>query len=87
MWAKRSHLLQPLTVLTSNKVKFKWVVFEHKEFDEIKLIVSWDNLLIYVDSNKRFDIHTNASELQLEGVIIQDRKSITLCSRKLTVIH
>ena len=28
MWYKRSHLLQPLTVLTSKKVKFKWADVE-----------------------------------------------------------
>ena len=36
MWSKRPHLLQPLTVLTSKKVKFKWTVVEQKEFDETK---------------------------------------------------
>ena len=36
IWVKQSHLLQPLTVLTSNKVKLKWTVVEHKVFDEIK---------------------------------------------------
>ena len=33
MWEKRSHLLQPLTALTSNKIKFKWTVFKQKAFD------------------------------------------------------
>ena len=30
MWAKQSHLLQPLTALTSHKVKFKWTFVEKK---------------------------------------------------------
>ena len=54
MWAKRSHLLQPLTELTPNMVKFKWTFVEQKAFDEIKQIVTYDNLLIYPDFNKRF---------------------------------
>ena len=33
MWTKRSHLLHPLTELTSNKVKFKWSEIEQKVFD------------------------------------------------------
>ena len=36
MWGKRSHLLKPLTELTSKKVKFKWTHIEKKSFDEIK---------------------------------------------------
>ena len=62
IWAKQSHLLQPLTVLTSNKVKLKWTVVKQKVFDEIKWIVECDTLLIYPDFNKRYDIHTGASE-------------------------
>ena len=30
VWDKRSYLLHPLTVLTSNKVKFKWTDVEQK---------------------------------------------------------
>ena len=30
MWAKWSHLLQPLTTLTPKKVKFKWTDIEKK---------------------------------------------------------
>ena len=36
MWARRSHLLKPLTELTSTKVKFKWTDVEQQAFDEIK---------------------------------------------------
>ena len=47
MWSKQSHLLQPLTALTSKKVKLKRKVVEHKVFDGIKQIVARDTLLIY----------------------------------------
>ena len=62
MWSKRPHLLQPLTELTSKKVRFKWTVVEQKLFDEIKRIVAYDTLLLYQDFNKIFDIHMDASE-------------------------
>ena len=39
-------------------------------FDEIKRIVARNNLLIYPDFNKRFDIYTDASDSQLGAVII-----------------
>ena len=50
----------------------------------IVLIFSKDVLLSYPDFSKRFDIHTNASDLQLGSVISQDGKPIAFFSRKLT---
>ena len=51
-----------------------------KAFDEIKQIVTRDALLIYPDFNKHFDIHMDASEIQLGAVISQDRKkSFYIC--------
>ena len=84
MWTKRSHLLQPLNVLKSNTVKFKWTDVEQKTFDEIKRIVVCDTLLIYPYFNKYFDIHTDASDFQLEAVIIQDGKPLSFYICKLT---
>ena len=69
MWAKRSHLLQTLTALTSKEVKFKWTHIKKNAFDDIKQIVTRDALLIYPDLNENFDIHTDDSELQLGEVI------------------
>ena len=84
MRAKRKHLLQPLTALTSNKVKLNWKFVKQKAFDEIKQIVTHDTLLIYPDFNKCFDIHVDASDLQIGAVIIQEVKSIAFYRRKLT---
>ena len=84
MWARRSNLPQPLTALTSTKVKFKWTDVEQKAFDKIKRIVARDTLLIYQDFNKHFYLHTDASYFQLGPVILQDGKPITFYSRKLT---
>ena len=70
MWSKRSHLLHTLTPLTSQKVRFKWIDPEKKEFDDIKQYVSQDTLLAYLDFNKRFDINTDASNYQFGPVII-----------------
>ena len=81
MWAIKSHLLQPLTSLTSNKVNFKWTDVEHKAFDEIKRTVAHNTLLVYPDFNKLFNIHTDASYHQLEAVIFQEGKPISIYSR------
>ena len=62
MWAKRSHLLHPLTALTSYKIKFKWTDVEQKAFDDMKCAISQDTLLAYPNFNERFDIHTYARD-------------------------
>ena len=62
MWDRRSQLLQPLTALTSNKVKFKWTEVEKRAFDDIKQAFAHDKLLAYPDFNKRFGIHTDARD-------------------------
>ena len=46
---------------------------EEKVFEKIKQIVSYNTLLAFF-LNKQFKIHTNASDFQLEVVIIQGVK-------------
>ena len=45
-------------------------------FNEIKRIFTRDTLLIYPDFNERFDIHKDASELQIGEGISQKGKPI-----------
>ena len=80
MWDRCSHLLQPLTSLTSNKVNFKWTDVEHKSLDNIKCTVARNTFLSYPYFNKRFDIHTDARYFQLESVIIQCGQPISFYS-------
>ena len=56
IWARRSHLLQPLTARTSTKLDFKWTDVEQKVLDEIKKIVARNTLLIYQYFNEHFDM-------------------------------
>ena len=84
IWSRRSHLLQPLTALTSTKVEFKLTDVEQKVFNIIKRIVACDTLLIYTSLNDYFDIHTNATNCQLGAVISQNVTPIAFYSRKLT---
>ena len=84
MWYRRSRLLNPLTALTSPKVRFKWADVEQKTFDDIKCTVAHDTLLSYPDFNKRFGIHTDIIDSQLGATISHNGKPITFYSRKLT---
>ena len=57
MWAKYPHTLQPLTRLTSNKVKFKWTGIKKRVFDEVILIVAHNTSFDYPGFNIKFDIY------------------------------
>ena len=83
-WRRRSHILEPLTRLTSSKVKFEWTEEQQKAFKTIKNVMAKKILLSYPDFSKPFHIYTDASDKQLGGIIVQDDKPIALYSRKLT---
>jgi hypothetical protein len=91
MWRHRSHLLAPLTDLTSNKDgtvgkkrgPIKWETVHQEAFDKIKQVIIDDVMLSFPDFNKPFEIHTDASDFQLGAVIMQERKPVAFYSRKL----
>ena len=76
MWKKRSELLAPLTSLTSNECKWDWTDKHQKASEAIKNVISRKTLLSYPDFNQPFDIHTDASDLQLGAVISQNKKQL-----------
>jgi hypothetical protein len=84
MWVRQSEVLAPLTKLCSKTVKFQWTEMEQKAFEQAKRIICKEVLLSYPDFNEPFEIHTDASDLQLGTVIAQKGKPIAFYSRKLT---
>ena len=84
MWPRRSHMLAPLTKLTSIKKKFKWENVEQDSFNKIKQIVARETLLTYPYFNKVFKTRTNAGIFQLGAFISHKGKQIAFYSRKLT---
>jgi hypothetical protein len=74
-----------LTSLTSIKVKFEWQSSHQQAFDKIKKVIGTEiqGLICYPDFNKPFHLYTDASDHQLEAVIMQDKKPIAFYSRKL----
>ncbi len=83
MWPKRSHILAPLSALTSSKVKWEWTLEHQSAFDATKVAIAQETLLTYPDFNKPFVIHTDASKVQLGACISQDGKPVAFYSRKL----
>jgi hypothetical protein len=84
MWPQRSHLLAPLTALTSaTKVTWKWTEQQQTAFETMKLLIARETLLTYPDFNKPFVIHTDASKVQLGACISQDGRPVAFYSKKL----
>ena len=83
MWQHRSHVLAPLTSLTSKNIPWKWGEQQSKAFKEAKKILCKETLLAFPIFDKPFTIHTDASHRQLGAVISQDGHPIAFYSRKL----
>ena len=83
MWQKRSKTLAPLTALTSKNVKYDWKYKHQKCFDAIKRVIGREGLLDYPDFNAPFEIHTDASKLQIGEVVSQKGKPIAFYSQKM----
>jgi hypothetical protein len=69
MWKHHSHVLAPLTSLTSINIPWKWGKEQSKAFKEAKKILSTNVLLAFPVFDKPFIIHTGASHRQLRAVI------------------
>ena len=83
MWKGRSTLIAPLTEISGRNSTFEWSERQEKAFHAIKAKVAEEALLTYPDFNKPFELHTDASDYQLGGVVSQDGKPIAFYSRKL----
>jgi transposase InsO family protein len=83
MWVHRSDILAPLTALTSKTTKWLWTDEHTTAFNKVKQLISREVILAYPDFELPFDIHTDASDLQLGSVLSQNGKPIAFYSRKL----
>ena len=82
IWEQRSHMLDQLRRLISNKSLFKWTYIEHKVFEIMVNYISRDVLLTYPKSRNTFDIHTYASHSNIDAVISQEIKPLAFFSIK-----
>jgi len=85
MFPKRSHVLAPLYQLTETKGKrrFLWTDECESAFKHVKAMLAKDVFIRYPDPNKPFHVYTDASDIQLGAVIVQDNKPVAYFSRKL----
>ena len=83
MWQNRFDVLSPLTALTSKKVKYEWKDEHQKFFDAIRFVIGRELLQAYPDFNAPFEIHTDASKLQIGAFISKNGKPIAFYSRNM----
>ena len=86
LWPRRSEICAPLTELTrgAKKGSVEWNDRCENAFITMKRLIAKETLLSYPNFNKKFTIHTDASDFQLGAVITQEGKPLAFFSRKLT---
>jgi len=97
LWPKRSEMLAPLTDLVSEcgvtkstkkkgtkKKSWYWGEAHQQAFDSVKQALARDVMLAYPDYSKTFEIYTDASTVQLGGVITQNNRPLAFFCRKLS---
>ena len=82
-WQHRSKILTPLSTVTSKQIKWNWSKNRQKAFDTIEKLFSRESLLSYLNVTESFEIHMDASKVQLGSVISQKGNPIASYSRKL----
>jgi hypothetical protein len=86
MWPQRSHLLAPLSSLTSAKSKWVyWTTVCQNAFEDMKRLIAKETLLTYPYFKKPFEIHMDASKVQLDACISQEGRPAAFYSRTLNL--
>jgi hypothetical protein len=84
LYPKWAETLVPLTDLCGHKRNFFWTEVHEKAFQQMKHIMSQDTLLTNPQFDQPFVVHTNASDKQIGGVVMQNNKPLGFFSKKLT---
>ncbi|XP_052117210.1 uncharacterized protein LOC127747411 [Arachis duranensis] len=73
----------PLTDLLKKNHSWEWSKECQKAFDELKAAITEGPVLALPDYSKEFEVHTDAFDYAIGGVLIQEGHPITFESRKL----
>ncbi|CAA0813273.1 Uncharacterized mitochondrial protein AtMg00860 [Striga hermonthica] len=73
----------PLTDLLKKGKPWVWSDECERAFDDLKVAVSQESVLALPDFTKPFEVHTDASDFAIGGVLMKERHAIAFDSRKL----
>ena len=83
MWNRRSYILAPSTnLICIGKTKSKLTEVHQKAMEDIKKVTGKETILNYPNFNEIFEIHTDASNMQLGAVISRNGSQLVFYSRK-----
>jgi hypothetical protein len=68
MWSLRSHILAPLSLMTSAKVKWKWTPECQDSFEKMKAIIAKETLVTFPNFTKKFEFHTDTSKATIRSL-------------------
>nr|XP_033514680.1 uncharacterized mitochondrial protein AtMg00860-like [Nicotiana tomentosiformis] len=74
---------EPLTELLKKSKPWVWTEHCQKAFEGLKEAVTEELVLALPDFAKTFEVHTNASDFAIGGVLMKDKHPIAFKSRKL----
>ena len=83
MWQKHSEIIALLTALTYKNAKYDWKDEHQKFFDAVKRVIGSEVFLAYPDFNAPFEIHSDASKLQIGALISKKGNPIAFYSRNM----
>ena len=81
--SRRSEQLAPLTALTKKNTRFNWTSQCQQSFDSLRAYLAKCIVLAFPDFTLPFDIHTDASKIQIGAVIHQRKCLVAFYSCKL----
>lgn len=75
-----------LTEFLKKNKSWVWSENFQKAFEGLKVAVREEQVLTLPNFVKTFEIHTNASDIAIDGVLMQDRHPVSYESRKLNKV-
>ena len=78
-----STIAAPLTDLLKKAIKWEWTVDRQQAFDTLKRAIMEEPVLALPDHTQPFEVHTDASDFAIGGVLMQEEHPIAFESRKL----